>query len=81
MEGGRRCSKVGAMRCDCKRRLRASDEEGLFGRVVDHLRADHAGESFSEARVREAVAARSYGFEEVAVAGTDAEEEFGIDPY
>lgn len=70
-----------AMGCGCKRRLRASDEEGLFRRVVDHLKADHAGEPFSEARVREVVAARSYGFEEVALVGTDVQEEFGLEPY
>ncbi len=69
------------MGCGCKRRLRASDEEGLFRRVVDHLKADHAGEPFSEARVREVVAARSYGFEEVALVGTDVQEEFGLEPY
>lgn len=70
-----------AMGCDCKRRLKVSDEEGLVRRVVEHLKADHAGEPFSEARIREVVAARSYGFEEVAVVGTEVEKEFGIDPY
>ncbi len=70
-----------AIGCDCKRRLKASDEEGLIRRVVDHLKADHPGEPSSEAGVREIVAARSYGFEEVAVVGTDVEEEFGMEPY
>jgi hypothetical protein len=34
-----------------------------------------------EARIREVVAAHSYGFEELAIVGADTEAEFGIDPY
>jgi hypothetical protein len=63
------------------RRLTASDEEGLFRRVLEHLERDHPGEAPSEARIREVVAAHSYGFEELAIVGADTEAEFGIDPY
>jgi predicted small metal-binding protein len=70
-----------ALLCGCQQRLAASDKEGLFGRVLEHLEEHHPMVTLSEARVRELVADRSYEFEEVTVVGADAEEEFGIDPY
>ncbi len=70
-----------ALLCGCQQRLTASDEEGLFGRVLEHLDEYHPVMTLSEAQVREVVAARSYEFEEMAVVGADVEEEFGIDPY
>ena len=30
-----------ALLCGCQQRLAASDEEGLFGRVLEHLEADN----------------------------------------
>ena len=70
-----------ALLCGCNQRLAASDEEELFGRVLDHLEERHPVVTLSEAQIGEVVAARSYGFEEMAVVGADPEEEFGIDPY
>jgi predicted small metal-binding protein len=70
-----------ALLCGCQQRLAASDEEALFERVLEHLRERHPMVTLSEAQIREVVAARSYGFEEMAVVGADPEEEFGIDPY
>ena len=70
-----------ALLCSCKQRLVASDEEELFREVLDHLDDYHPVMTLSEEQVREVVGARSYEFEEVAVVGADAEEEFGIDPY
>lgn len=69
-----------ALLCGCRQRLAASDEEGLFRRVLEHLEERHPMVTLGEAQIREMVAACPYGFEEVAVAGADAEEEFGIDP-
>ncbi len=70
-----------ALLCGCKQRLTASDEEELFGVVLDHLDGYHPAMRLSEAEVREVVRAHSYEFQEMAVVGADAEEEFGIDPY
>ena len=70
-----------ALLCSCKQRLTASDEEGLFKRVLEHLDAHHPAMTFSEAQIRELVAAHCYEFEEMGVLGADAEEEFGVDPY
>lgn len=70
-----------ALLCGCQQRLTASDEEGLFGRVLEHLEEHHPVVTLSEAQVRKVIAAHSYEFEEMAVVGADAEEEFGIDPY
>ena len=70
-----------ALLCGCQQRLTASDEEGLFGRVLEHLDEYHPVMTLGEAQVREVVAARSYEFEEMAVVGADPEEEFGINPY
>jgi predicted small metal-binding protein len=77
----RRCFAMRALLCGCQQRLAASDEEALFERVLEHLRERHPVLTLSEAQIREVVAARSYGFEEMALAGADPEEEFGIDPY
>ena len=70
-----------ALLCSCQQRLTASDEEGLFRRVLEHFDAHHPAMTLSEAQIREVVAARSYEFEEMAVVGANPEEEFGIDPY
>ena len=70
-----------ALLCSCKQRLTASDEEGLLRKVLDHLDGYHPVMNLSEAQIREVVAAHSYEFQEMAVVGADAEEEFGIDPY
>jgi predicted small metal-binding protein len=70
-----------ALLCGCQQRLAASDEEGLFQRLLEHLEEHHPVVTLSEAEIRQVVAARSYEFEEMAVVGADPEEEFGIDPY
>ena len=70
-----------ALLCGCQQRLAASDEEALCGRVLEHLKERHPVVTLKEAEIREVLAARSYGFEEMALVGADAEEEFGIDPY
>ena len=70
-----------ALLCSCQQRLTASDEEGLFRRVLEHLDAHHPAMTLSEAQIREVVATRSYQFEEIGAVGADAEEEFGVDPY
>ena len=62
-----------ALLCGCQQRRAASDEEGLFGRVLGHLEDRHPVATLGEAQVREVVAARSYGFEEMAVVGADLE--------
>jgi len=69
-----------ALLCGCQQRLAASDEEGLFRRLLEHLE-EHPVVTLGEAEIREVVAARSYEFEEMAVVGADPEEKFGIDPY
>ena len=70
-----------ALLCGCQQRLAASDEEALFGRVLEHLKERHPMVTLKESEIREVVAARSYEFEEMALVGADPEEEFGIDPY
>ncbi len=70
-----------ALLCGCQQRLAASDEEGLFQRLLEHLEEHHPVVTLGEAEIREVVAARSYEFEEMAVVGADPKEEFGIDPY
>jgi len=74
-----------ALLCGCRRHLEGSDEEDLFGEVMEHIRREHPLMELSEAQLREVVAAHSFGYELVEVhAGASAavgEEEFGPEPY
>ena len=70
-----------AMLCSCKHRLTASNDEGLFEAVLDHLDEHHPVMTLTDDQIREVVAVHSYEFNEVAVVGADPDEEFGIDPY
>ncbi len=70
-----------AMLCSCKNRLVATDDEELFGAVLDHLRDYHPVVTLGADRIREMVGARSYEFNELVGVGANPEEEFGIDPY
>ena len=70
--------------CNCRRRLRAADDEQLVSEVLDHLRRDHPTIPLGEERVREIISARAYELVEYAVVYEDGEgpdEEFGPEPY
>ena len=77
----RREVRMRAMLCSCKDRLVASDNEKLFGVVLDHLRYYHPVVTLGTDRIRGLVGARSYEFNEVVGVGANPEEEFGIDPF
>lgn len=70
-----------AMLCGCRRRLEATDEERLLGKVVEHLRRDHRVTQIDEVKMRETVAVNSYRFECVELPEGDAVEGYGPDPY
>jgi len=70
-----------ALLCGCKLRLTASNDEELFGAVLNHLNVHHPASTLTEEQIREVVAAHSYEFNEVVLVGADPQEEFGIDPY
>jgi hypothetical protein len=70
-----------ALLCSCKHRLTASNNEELFGAVLNHLDECHPAMTLTQEQIREVVAAHSYEFNEVVLVGADPQEEFGIDPY
>jgi len=69
--------------CNCHHRLRADDDEGLVGEVLDHLRRNHPAVPLDDARVREIVSARAYKLEYAAVYEEEEgpDEEFGPEAY
>jgi predicted small metal-binding protein len=72
-----------AMLCGCRRHLDATDEEELFGKVVEHLRRDHRLSRIDEVKVKETVAGNSYRYECVELPADTAEavEGYGPEPY
>jgi predicted small metal-binding protein len=70
-----------ALLCGCKHRLTASNDEELFGAVLNHLDEYHPVMTLGEDQVKEVVAVHSCEFNEVVVVGANPEEEFGIDPF
>ncbi len=70
--------------CNCRRRLKAADDEQLVSEVLDHLRRDHPTIPLGEERVWEIISARAYELVEYAAVYEDGEgpdEEFGPEPY
>jgi predicted small metal-binding protein len=69
--------------CNCRRRLKAADDEQLVSEVLDHLRRAHPAIPLGEERVREIISARAYKLEYAVVYedGEGPDEEFGPEPY
>jgi predicted small metal-binding protein len=59
--------------CNCRRRLKAADDEQLVSEVLDHLRRNHPTIPVGEERVREIVFARSYELVEYVTVYEDRE--------
>jgi hypothetical protein len=64
--------------CNCRRRLKAADDEQLVSEVLDHLRRNHPTIPVGEERVREIVFARSYELVEYVTVYEDRRAGLGV---